>query len=232
MSMACSLWCFACFAQLERIYLFPGQGSDERIFQGLHFDSVRYEVIAIDYPRPHRGESMSSYADRLQPQIDTALPYTFIGVSLGGMISQELCRKLDPEQVIAISSITERQELPPFYRSQRWLPFYRLMPAGIIKMGSRIAQPLFEPDRKAFAPLFRSMLKDKDAKFIKRAIGMIAAWRPPEHQNKVIHIHGDDDHTLPIRRSDAEHVISGGSHMMARTCSNLLQPILDHYLSE
>lgn len=219
-------------AQKHRLYLFPGQGSDERIFSGLDFDSSKFEVIAVSYPRPDRGEDLSSYVKKLVPQIDTTGAYTFIGVSLGGMIGQELCSTLQPKQVIAISSVTKRKAIPPFYRSQRWLPFYRLIPAGCIKLGSRIAQPLFEPDRRAFAPLFRSMLQDKDAKFIKRAIGMIAGWKPPVHDVPVILIHGDEDSTLPIRRSHPDHIIEGGSHMMTRTCTNLLQPILNRYLSE
>ena len=220
------------YAQKEQLYLFPGQGSDFRIFEALKFDTARYEVLAISYPRPDRKDKLSTYAFELIPQLDTSQPFSFIGVSLGGMIAQELCSSVQPKKVIAISSITQRKELPPFYRSQRWLPIYRLFPAGIIKLGSRIAQPLFEPDRKTFAPLFKSMLKAKDARFLKRAIGMIAGWQPPEHNVPVIHIHGDKDSTLPIRRTHADHIVQGGSHMMVRTCSNLIQPILDGYLSE
>lgn len=222
----------AVLAQKHHLYLFPGQGSDERIFEFLKFDNELYTVKAIQYPRPQRGADMKQYALTLLDQIDTTQAYSFIGVSLGGMLSQELCTWLRPEKLIILSSVSARKSIPPFYRSQRWLPIYRLMPACIIKASSRFVQPLFEPDRKAYASRFRAMLKAKDARFMKRAIGMIAGWQPTSSQKAVLHIHGDNDHTLPVRRVKADHIIPEGSHMMTLTCANLIQPIIDSYLSE
>jgi hypothetical protein len=33
----------------------------------------------------------------------------------------------------------------------------------------------------------------------------------------MIHIHGTDDHTLPIKNVKADYIIEGGSHMMVLT---------------
>jgi hypothetical protein len=222
---------FASAQVAERIYLFPGQGSDGRIFQELVFDAAYYEVVVIAYPRPARHERMHDYALRLSHQIDTTLPYSFIGVSLGGMLACELNTLFHPKQTVILSSAKDRRELPPFYRSQRIVPVYRLIPAWLIKTSSHVLQPLFEPDRKTHKAVFKSMLRDKDARFIKRAIGMIAHWSPPQGV-RVIHIHGNNDHTLPIRRIHATHVVDKGSHMMTLTGADHINALLALYFRQ
>ncbi|WP_296623423.1 hypothetical protein [Marivirga sp.] len=79
------------------IYLFPGQGSDERLFDSLKF-KIDYRIVHIEYPIPDNGSSLSAYAKRISKQIDTSQQYIFIGVSLGGMIISELHEFLNPEK--------------------------------------------------------------------------------------------------------------------------------------
>lgn len=213
-------------AQRHVVYLLSGQGSDARIFDEIKWDSSALDVRYLPYPIPERGEQMPAYAQRMAQGIDTSKVFSLVGVSLGGMIATEINTFLQPEKVIVISSAKCRAELPLRYRIQRFLPLYALVPKALIKVGAQVAQPLVEPDRKHYKDTFKAMLKAKDKRFLKRSIRMIVNWQKEECEDEVIHLHGDNDHTLPIRRVQADHIIKNGSHMMTLTRGSDLTSLL------
>lgn len=213
------------------LYLFPGQGSDERIFSNIRFDST-YKIVNILYPIPEKGATMKEYASLLRKQIDTTGAYSFIGVSLGGMLCSELTDILHPQKVIIISSAKCRKELPFRYRFQKSIPIYKLFPKGAIKFGARMLQPIVEPDRNKNKAIFKSMLKNKNAKFLKRSVNMIIRWDKRNYDSTIIHIHGTKDHTLPIRKTKPTIVIEKGSHMMTLTRGKEIEVLLNEILSK
>ncbi len=218
-------------AQDPVLYLFPGQGSDERIFSNIRFDST-YKIVNILYPVPKKGTTMKEYALLLKEQIDTTGNYSFIGVSLGGMLCSELTDVSHPKKVIIISSAKCRNELPFRYRFQKTIPIYKLFPKGAIKFGARMLQPIVEPDRNKNKATFKSMLKNKDPKFLKRSVNMIIRWNKKTYNRSIIHIHGTKDHTLPIRKTKPTIVVKKGSHMMALTRGKEIEKILNSILQE
>lgn len=197
------------------VYLLPGHGSDYRIFKDLEL-GPEYPLIPVHYAVPAKGISMREYARELIPQIDTGKPFALVGVSMGGLLSVELSTMIHPEAVIIISSARKRDELPFFYRFLKAFPLHRPVPAGWLKVGSYIVQPLYEPDRKKNKETFVAMLHDRDKHFLKRGITMIAHW-DPDSSGTVVHIHGTKDHTIPYRRVNPDYTIEGGSHMMTLT---------------
>jgi pimeloyl-ACP methyl ester carboxylesterase len=218
-------------AQTKTLYLLSGQGSDERIYQEINWDTNQYQTVYIPYLIPERGEAMNTYAQRLAQKIDTTKPYTIIGVSLGGMLASEMKTFLNPEKVIIISSAKCRSELPTRYRMQRYLPFYALVPKEVLKAGALIAQPLFEPDRKSHKEIFVSMLKSKDKRFTKRSIRMIMNWDKDDCDPELVHIHGEADNTLPINKVKPTHIVEKGSHMMALTRAKDVSAIINEVLN-
>jgi pimeloyl-ACP methyl ester carboxylesterase len=198
------------------IYLFPGEGSDERIFSKISFDT-NYRAVHVVLPTPKEGTNMKDYAKEISTQIDTNGRYIFIGVSFGGMICGELSDYMNPEKIIIISSAKCRSELPHRYRFQRIIPINKLVPRNMVKSGARILQPIVEPDRKKHGDIFDSMLAAKNPDYYKRTVDLILNWKRSTYSDKIIHIHGTNDHTLPIRNVKADYVIEGGSHMMTLT---------------
>jgi pimeloyl-ACP methyl ester carboxylesterase len=198
------------------IYLFPGEGSDERIFSKMSFDS-NYRVVHVVLPTPDSGATMQSYAKAISLQIDTSENFIFIGVSLGGMVCVELSDYLKPLKTIIISSAKCRSELPHRYRFQRIVPINKLVPEKLVKTGARFLQPIVEPDRDLHAEIFNSMLAGKSPTYYKRTVDLILNWKRNKAPENIIHIHGTNDHTLPIRNIKADYVIEGGSHMMTLT---------------
>jgi len=210
----------------EVIYFIPGQGSDERLFNNMELDTALFEVHYVQYELPFRGEDMSAYALRLSQQIDTTKAFTLIGVSLGGMISTEINEILNPKNVIIISSAKCRSELPSQYKFQKSIPIYKIVPKRMIKFSALTLQPIFEPDRKKEEETCIKMLKGKNPVFLKRTIGMIIKWDRVSYDSNIVHIHGDNDHTLPIKNVKYDVLIENGSHMMVLTQTEEIKKII------
>src|SRR5690606_33061304 len=150
-------------------------GSDYRIFNDINFPENTV-CVHINYPIPDKKETMQSYALRLCKQIDTTLPFAFVGVSFGGMIVTELSDILQPTHAIIISSAKSKFEIPVRYRFMKFLPVYKLVPPFLYKIGSKVLQPIVEPDRKNKKEIFKAMLNAKNSKFLKRATALIVNW--------------------------------------------------------
>lgn len=212
-----------------KVYLIPGQGADYRLFDNLSIDST-FDAVKINWVVPEKGMTMRDYSMKLAEQIDTTGKFSLIGVSLGGMISTELSEILHPDKVIIISSAKCRKELPKRYLFMRRVPINRIVPKRWYKWGARIAQPLFEPDRKAGKETFVAMLKDKDPQFLKRTVNIIVNWDGENCKSEIIHIHGDNDHTIPVKNVEADYIIENGSHMMTYTRGEELSILINKLL--
>ncbi len=213
------------------VYLILGQGSDYRLFENIDIDSS-FEIKHISYSIPQEQISMSAYARILSEQIDTSHSYSIVGVSLGGMIATEMSDFLNPEKVIIISSAKSRKELPVRYRMQKVLRLYKLIPGKIAKGGAKILQPLIEPDRNKEKETCKRMLEDKHPEFLRRTIAMILEWNRISYSERIIHIHGDNDRTIPIRNVTYNYCISDGSHMMVLTRGKEISEIINTILHD
>jgi pimeloyl-ACP methyl ester carboxylesterase len=213
------------------IYLFPGQGSDERLFKHLELPAG-YDTVHISYPVPDKHETLAEYAMRFIEEIDLSTPYILVGVSLGGMICTELSDTLSPLRTILISSAKSTHELPGRYTFQKHFRLNRIIPKRMTKGGARLLQGIVEPDRKHDKKTFKDMLKAKDPLYLKRTVDMIINWERTTYPDKIIHIHGNKDHTIPIKNVQYEYLIEEGSHMMMITRAGEINQIIDHILNQ
>lgn len=213
------------------VYLFPGQGSDERLFKHLELPPA-YDTVHIIYPVPDKGENLESYALRFMEEIDTCSPFILMGVSLGGMICTELSDTLSPLHTILISSAKSSHELPGRYTFQKHIPLNRILPKRIIKGGGRLLQGIVEPDRKHDKETFKDMLKEKDPLYLKRTVDMIINWNRWTYPDQITHIHGHKDHTIPIKNVSYDYLIEDGSHMMMITRAGEINQLIAEILSQ
>ena len=212
------------------IFLIPGQGSDSTIFAKLTFPS-EYPVHHITYITPDEGETMQDYAMRLAEQIHHK-EFILIGVSLGGMLATEMTSQLSPHKTIIISSAKHSGELPKRYNFQKKLPIYKLVGPKMNKVGAKVLQPIVEPDRNTEKVAFKAMLDRKDPIFLNRTIPMIINWDRTISPDDIIHIHGDNDHTIPHRNVTCDYLIEDGSHMMTLTRADELSEIIREILND
>lgn len=213
------------------IYLIPGQGSDYRVFKNLQIDTT-FEIRFINYTIPKEDMSLPEFARELSSQIDTTKSFILIGVSLGGMIATEMSYIINPNKIILISSAKCRNELPKRYKFQRKFPIYNLVSGKTAKKGAKVLQPIVEPDRNNEKETCKRMLEDKDPDFLKRTIKMIMEWDRIDYPRTIIHIHGDNDNTIPIRNVKYNYLVMDGSHMMVLTRSAEISEIINKILIE
>jgi len=213
-----------------KVYLIPCQGFDYRVFNNLKLTS-NFDTVNIHFVVPGKNCELKEYAQLLAQQIDTTEKFSLIGVSFGGMVCSEMCEFLKPEKVILISSAKERKEIPAGYKMFKYFPINRLIPGCLYKAAGQILRPIFEPDEKLANGLFKDMLHDSNNQFMKQSTKMIINWNKKSFSNKITHIHGTNDNTLPYRKIKADYTISKGSHMMVFTRSEEINTIINRILN-
>jgi len=213
------------------VYLFPGQGADYRLFKHLDLPPG-YDTVNIVYPIPEKRESLHSYALRFIDEIDQSTPFILLGVSLGGMICTELADTLTPVKTIVISSAKAFHELPDRYTFVQKIPINRIIPKRITKGSARLLQGIVEPDRKNDKETFKDMLKIKDPLYVQRTVDMITHWERTTYSSQILHIHGNKDHTIPIKNVQYDYLVEEGSHMMMITRADEINHIIAKIIYE
>ncbi|MBS1582468.1 MAG: alpha/beta hydrolase [Bacteroidetes bacterium] len=196
-----------------RTYLLPGIGCDHRLFERLTLDGL--DVVMLDWPDFPKGCTLAGIARAMHAQVDTTRPHVLVGVSMGGMVAQELALLTRPERVVLISSWTGPQEWPPFVRLNA-----RLRPLWTINRFSLWAtwpfkRMLGRRDR-AIDRLLYHMAVEQTAAKIRRGVGAILAWPGSRWTGPIARIHGDRDLVIPLR-FPVDHRIAGGTHIMVIT---------------
>jgi len=213
----------------QTVYLLPGQGGDERLFQNIRITGHETQVIVLETPM--KGESLPEYAKRLSAQIDTTRPFSLVGVSFGGMIAVEMTKILNPQKVILISSAKTKAELPYRYKIVNRLRLYQLFNGKLLKSLANIARPIAEPDSRTDHELFSAMINDKDPAYLARAVQALIRWENMEYRHDIIHIHGTDDHTIPIKNIYNPIIVEGGSHVMILTMGETISTLINEHLA-
>ena len=213
----------------QNIYCVSGLGADKRVFQKLSIKG--YQPIHINWIEPKNRESIADYAQRLAQQITAECPI-LIGLSFGGMIAIEIAKQIKAQKVILISSTKKQQEIPFYFQILRWLPAHRLIPAKIIlRLGQLLSAWFFSLETLAERQLFKAILHDTDAKFMKWAIDQVINWQNELIPDHTYHIHGAKDRIFPYRFVQEDFKVQQGGHFMimnqAEHISQLIQKIID-----
>ncbi|MEM9051630.1 MAG: alpha/beta hydrolase [Bacteroidota bacterium] len=196
-----------------KVYFFSGLGADARLFQRLEAPEG-FEFVALDYIPPGNSRSIGDYARLLSDHYDFEEPFILGGVSIGGMIVQELAQIIEAKAVILISTAMSRSEMPLLFTIARKLPVGFLMNKSFLSAFAKTLDP-FTVKSVEGRELFLEMLEDTPADFLKFGSNAILNWRPPLTTVKTIRIHGTRDRVFPARKISNAHMIKGGNHFMA-----------------
>ena len=211
------------------IYCVSGLGADERVFQKLKLEG--YQPVHIRWVEPEGNENIANYAKRLATQINSESPI-LIGLSFGGIMAIEIAKQINTEKVILISSTKNQQEVPFYFQIFRWLPIHRLIPAKIMLwLGQLLAAWFFSLETLAERQLFKAILLDTNAKFMKWAIHQVITWKNELIPKNIYHIHGESDRIFPYKFVREDFNVKRGGHFMimnqAEHISQLIQKIVD-----
>lgn len=214
------------------IYFVPGMATDEKIFKYLALPKEHFELHFLDWLMPlTETESLSDYAQRMAEGITHKNP-VLIGVSLGGMVVQEISKIIATKQLIIISSIKSSKELPSYFRLFRKTGIYKLFPSKFISNLENYSFSIFGKKIKKRVALYKEFLAVKDVKYLNWCVYCVLYWNQPDEIKGIFHIHGDNDHIFPIKYINQENCIciKNGTHIMivtkAKKLSNILSSIL------
>ena len=192
-------------------YCFSGLGADKSVFQFLEIENT--ELHFVDWIEPLSNESLENYSQRLVSSLRLETPYSFMGVSFGGMIALEASKTTDPANIFLVSSAQSSLEIPIIFRLLERTKLYKIIPDRLFRTPNRFTNYLFGASRLEEKKILDNIIRNIDVKFLKWAFGAIVNWVPKENK-KAIRIHGTKDRIIPLRVQNISLRISGGSHLL------------------
>ncbi len=195
------------------VYFMPGMSAKPNIFEFIKLPEETYEMHWLDWKVPHKGESLRQYAKRLCKAVkydDVVL----VGVSLGGMIVQEMSHFINTRRLILISTVKSKKELPPYMRFGRKTKLYKVLPTGMVKHYKKLESLPVGQKIKTRLKLYERYIGPDNKSYLNWAIGEVLHWDQEEPIPGSVHIHGDHDHIFPIKYIRDCYVVKGGTHIM------------------
>lgn len=209
-------------------YFLSGLGADKRIFQKIQLPKG-YEAVYLDWMAPLPEETLEAYSLRLAAHSITDEKFVLIGLSFGGMVAAEIASVKKPDKTILISSIATSDELPWYFAKAGQLGIQKIVPVNLLKAATFIHRVVGARSEEEKAIVYH-YIKHADPEFIRWALNAILQWKRHNRVPGIIHLHGDEDHLLPLRFTHADYVIANGGHLMvlnkADEVNRILQKIL------
>ena len=200
---------------LKSIYLMPGMAANPRIFELINFPK-NFQVISLSWVPPKKEESIQNYAKRMCERVKHSKPI-LIGVSMGGILVQEMAGFLDCEKVIIVSSVKSNKELPTHMKLAQIINAHKLLPTQWINNFETLAIFVLGNGLKKRFELYDRYLSERDPYYLKWSIDVIVKWKRIEPKKNVIHIHGKSDTVFPIKNIISPYIEITGDHAIILT---------------
>lgn len=211
----------------QEIYFISGLGADASVFKFLKLGN--YQQVHVKWLPTNEGESLQDYAGRLIEQIHTQNPI-IVGLSFGGIVAIEIAKRLPAAKIVLLSSITNRNEIPWYFRLAGLLRLHKLVPANLLKHANFITYWFFGVRTPEEKKLLAEIFERTDPKFLKWAIDKIVTWQNQTTIKNLVRIHGSSDRLLLLGSAHPDYRIERGGHLMvidhAAEISNTLLQIL------
>ncbi len=212
-----------------KIYQISGLGANEKVFKHLKINPD-FDLVYLPWLQPEKGETLEHYAERMADKINTDEEFILMGLSFGGILTQEINRFLDPKLNILISTVKSRKELPKIMRFSSHSNLHKLIPPKFISSDNGISYALFRNIYNAKMPDINEFFEFRDPYYLKWSMDRIVNWQNNVEMKNFIHIHGNKDIVFPISKIQDVEIVEGGTHVMvmqkARKVSELINQAL------
>ncbi|MEZ4755656.1 MAG: alpha/beta hydrolase [Flavobacteriales bacterium] len=195
------------------LYLIPGLGADHRLFGKL--DLPGHRVHYLEWPMMHEGSDLRDFAEALARRVDTSVPHALVGVSMGGMVAQEMAAITRPWRTIIISSWKGPHEMPPPIRLLRGTHPERLLTPAFLRTSMPLMRWQMGAETDADRALFDAFLAATSVEQLRVQIAAVMRWEGPAAPVEgLVHIHGGADRLMPIWFVKDVMRVEGGGHFM------------------
>jgi pimeloyl-ACP methyl ester carboxylesterase len=196
------------------VYFVPGMAASPLIFEYIKLPEDRFEMFFLEWMIPNDGESLKQYSARMAERIKHDNP-VLIGVSLGGLVVQEMADVIKTRKVIIISSAKCNKEFPRRMKFAKLTKIYKTFPTRMIQNVDAVRK-LFPGNNvlNRRLDLYEKYLAVRDKKYLDWAFKVVIEWDREVPNPDVIHIHGDADGVFPVRYIKNYVPVKGGTHIM------------------
>ena len=213
------------------VYLIPGLGADHRLFDRLQLPGHR--MVKLDWPEMPPGSTLSDFARALAGQVDATRPHALLGVSMGGMVAQELASITHSQQVIIISSWKGAHEMPPHLKLLRGTHPERVLNKTFMKRSMPIMRWQMGVEKPEEVELLDRFMELHPLEQLRIQIAACLEWQGPQAPvGPLTHIHGDKDHLMPLSSIKDAVTVKGGGHFMvyaqAQEVAHKVMEVLGH----
>ncbi len=198
---------------LIHVYCMPGMSAKPNIFEHIKLPEDRYKIHWLSWFPPKKKESIEQYAKRMCEKVKHK-NVILMGVSLGGILVQEMQKFIKVRLLVLISTVKTKEELPGFMKFGKKTKLYKILPVGLIQHFKVLKKlPLGKKIKKRLA-LYEYYLAILDKAYLRWGIKETLCWDREEILPNLIHIHGDRDKMFPIKNIKNPIVVKGGTHVM------------------
>ena len=222
-------------SELIHVYCMPGMSAKPNIFEYIKLPKDKYKVHWLSWFPPQKKESIAAYSKRMCENVKHE-NVILIGVSLGGIVVQEMQKFIKVKLLVLISTVKTKDELPGFMKFGRKTKLYKILPVGIFKHFKLLNKlPIGKKLKKRLA-LYEHYLAFFDKAYLRWGIKETLHWNREKILPNLIHIHGDEDKMFPIKNIENPIVIKGGTHIMIinrfRWFNDHLAKLMENQLSD
>ena len=208
-----------------KIYLISGLGADYKVLERLEFPK-QHDVVFIKWLVPNYKEDFKNYVKRMAEKIDTSEPFYLLGYSFGGILVQEIHLIKPAQKVVILGSIKSDKEKSNFIKLGQITHIPQFIPSSFfgntsINIYSYLRKKI-DPKNPKILQYFRM----RNPYYLKWSIQKISEWKFDEMPD-VIQILGDRDIVFPIKNSNPDYIIKGGTHLFPATKPHEVSKILE-----
>lgn len=193
--------------------MMPGLAASAAIFERIVLPADIFETVLLEWEIPLEKETLPEYAKRIVQKIQHPNP-VLIGVSFGGILVQEMTRFIEARKVIIISSVKTNVEFPRRMKVAKTTKAYKLIPTNLVANVESLSKFSFGYKIDQRLKLYEKFLRVRDKRYLDWAVEQVILWERTIADEKVVHIHGDDDDVFPIKQIQNCIVVKGGTHAM------------------
>ncbi|WP_291961991.1 alpha/beta hydrolase [Maribacter sp.] len=195
------------------VYCMPGMAAGPAIFEYIKLPKENFELHLLEWSIPTKGVSLSEYAKQMSSMVKHE-NVVLLGVSLGGILVQEMTKFVDVRKVIIVSSVKTRYELPKRMLFARYTKVHKLLPTGLVNNIELLAKYAFGESVTKRLSLYEKYLSVRDKGYIDWSINELVNWKQEIPCKKLVHIQGEKDTVFPKENITDCIVVPNGTHTM------------------